>query len=257
MARAMIELIDVHKSFGSQQVLRGVDLRIEKGESVVIIGGSGSGKSVTLKHICGLLWPDKGKVIFDGEDITWTPELKMPRHRVRIGMLFQNAALFDSLPVWENITFGMIEHGMCAPAEALDIAREKLAMVGLEGSEFKMPAELSGGMRKRVALARAIAMNPEVILYDEPTTGLDPIMSDVINELIIETNEKLGVTSVTVTHDMKSAAKIADRIVMLYEGRFIADGSPDEIMNSDDPVVRQFVRGEARGPITDGRKAGR
>lgn len=250
----MIELRDVYKSFGAQQVLRGANLRVKKGESLVIIGGSGSGKSVALKNICGLMWPDSGKVFFAGEDITFTPELKMPKYRMRIGMLFQSAALFDSLAVWENVTFGLLEHKMCRQGEALDRAREKLAMVGLEGTEFKMPSELSGGMRKRVGLARAIAMNPDVILYDEPTTGLDPITSDVINRLIKDTNSQLGVTSISVTHDMKSAAMIADRIVMLYNGQFVAEGSPDEIMNSSDPFVRQFVRGEADGPITDARR---
>ncbi len=254
MTDIMIELRDVHKAFRHQTVLRGANLSIKRGESVVIIGGSGTGKSVALKHICGLMWPDSGRVFFDGRDITYTPELQMPQYRVRIGMLFQSAALFDSLPVWENVVFGALEHRMITKAEALDKAREKLEMVGLEGAEFKLPSELSGGMRKRVGLARAIAMNPEVILYDEPTTGLDPIMSDVINRLIKRTNSELGVTSVTVTHDMKSAAMIADRIVMLYEGKFMAQGTPTEIMNSDDPIVRQFVRGEAEGPITDQRK---
>ena len=250
----MIQLVDVYKSFGEQKVLRGAGLSVKKGESVVIIGGSGTGKSVALKHICGLLWPDKGKVFFDGNDITFTPELEMPKYRIRIGMLFQNAALFDSLPVCENIAFAMLEHNVCGRAEAMRRVAQRLKMVGLSGTENKMPSELSGGMRKRVGLARAIAMDPEVMLYDEPTTGLDPITSDVINELIIRTKRELGVTSISVTHDMKSACKIADRIVMLYEGKFFAEGTPDEIMNSDNPVVRQFVRGEAEGPITDRRR---
>ncbi|GAB4151300.1 MAG: ATP-binding cassette domain-containing protein [Planctomycetota bacterium] len=245
-----VSLQGVHKSFGSQHVLRGVDLDVAQGESVVIIGGSGTGKSVTLKNICGLIWPDRGRVFFDGKDITFTPELEMTAIRMKIGMLFQNAALFDSLPVWENIAFALLEHRLATKSEVMDIVAETLRMVGLPGVEYKMPSELSGGMRKRVGLARAIAMKPEVMLYDEPTTGLDPIMSDVINELIISTADTLGVTSISVTHDLKSAAKIADRIVMLYKGRIYASGTATEILESEDPVVRQFVRGEAEGPIT-------
>ena len=252
---AKIELREIHKAFGTLKILKGVNLSIQKGESVVIIGESGSGKSVTLKHVCGLIWPDKGQVFFDNEDITFTPELDMPKYRIKMGMLFQNAALFDSLTVAGNIAFGMLEHGSIDQASIPDKISETLRMVGLPGVEDKIPSELSGGMRKRVGLARAIAMNPEVMLYDEPTTGLDPIMSDVINDLIISTQEKLGVTSLTVTHDMKSAAKIADRIVMLYQGRIIAEGPPEEMMNSDHPIVRQFILGEAEGPITSAQKA--
>lgn len=250
MAKTKIELRAIHKSFGKEHVLRGLDLIVEEGESMVIIGGSGTGKSVTLKLICGLFWPDTGKVFFEGEDITNTPELEMPKYRIKMGMLFQSAALFDSLPVWENIAFGILEHDMMTMSEAKDRVENVLNTVGLPGIQNKMPSDLSGGMRKRVGLARAIAMGPEVMLYDEPTTGLDPIMSDVINKLIINTNEKLGVTSISVTHDLKSAAKIADRIVMLHKGKIVAQGTPDEIMNSEDPLVRQFVRGEAEGPFT-------
>ncbi|MFA4985328.1 MAG: ABC transporter ATP-binding protein [Candidatus Brocadiia bacterium] len=250
MSTPMIELQNISKSFGKQQVLKGLNLTVAKGESVVIIGSSGCGKSVTLKHICGLTWPDSGRILFDGEDITNKSDAQMTKYRIRIGMLFQNSALFDSLPVWENISFGLVEHKMCLRSDALSVVSEKLRMVGLPGIEYKMPSELSGGMRKRVSLARAIAMGPEVMLYDEPTTGLDPIMADVINGLIIRTNHELGVTSVSVTHDMKSAARIADRIVLLYEGRIIAEGTPEQILNSDDPYVRQFVRGEAVGPMT-------
>ena len=252
---AKIELREIHKSFGSMKILRGVNLSVKKGESVVIIGESGTGKSVTLKHICGLIWPDKGQVFFDGKDITNTPELDMPQYRVKIGMLFQNAALFDSLTVAGNIAFGLLEHGSIDKSDIPDKISDTLRMVGLPGVEDKIPSELSGGMRKRVGLARAIAMNPEVMLYDEPTTGLDPIMSDVINDLILSTQEKLGVTSISVTHDMKSAAKIADRIVMLYQGKVIAEGPPEEMMHSKHPIVKQFILGEAEGPITSAQKA--
>ncbi|HZR47821.1 MAG TPA: ABC transporter ATP-binding protein, partial [Candidatus Manganitrophaceae bacterium] len=208
----MIELIEVEKSFGANHVLRGVNLKIESGESMVVIGGSGTGKSVILKHIIGLIRPDSGKVLVDGKKISELPERELNEVRKLFGMLFQGAALFDSLSVWENVGFGLKEHRGLPDAEVREIARQKLAMVGLKGIEDRMPADLSGGMKKRVGLARAIAMDPRIILYDEPTTGLDPIMADVINDLIREMNQQLSVTSVTITHDMKSAYKIADKI---------------------------------------------
>ncbi len=245
----MIEIIDLHKSFGKKSVLRGINLHVERGESMVVIGGSGSGKSVLLKHIIGLLRPDKGQVIIDGTDITKLNEKELYEMRKRFGMLFQGAALFDSMTVWENVAFALIRHTGMSPKEAREIASEKLKLVGLTGVEDLMPSELSGGMKKRVGLARAIAHEPEIILYDEPTTGLDPIMADAINDLIINLREKLKVTSVTITHDMKSAYKIADTIAMLYDGRIIHSGTPEEIRNSDNPVVRQFVTGSATGPI--------
>lgn len=245
----MIKVKDVYKSFGQKHVLKGVSLEIKKGESMVIIGGSGSGKSVLLKHIIGLLKPDRGEVLIDGTDITRLGERQLYAVRRRFGMLFQGAALFDSLMVWENVAFALLRQKVVSEKEARQIASEKLKMVGLKGIEDLMPSELSGGMKKRVGLARAIAHNPEIILYDEPTTGLDPIMADAINELIISLQKRLNVTSVTITHDMTSAYKIADRIAMLYDGRIIEVGTPEEIRNTENPIVRQFVTGSATGPI--------
>jgi phospholipid/cholesterol/gamma-HCH transport system ATP-binding protein len=246
----MIELIDVHKSFGTNHVLRGINLKVDKGESVVVIGGSGSGKSVLLKHIMGLLKPDKGTVMIDNVDISKLNENELNELRKKFGMLFQSSALFDSMAVWENVGFGLKRHTQLSDVEIKKITIQKLKMVGLIRVEDLMPAELSGGMRKRVGLARAIAMEPEILLYDEPTTGLDPIRADVINDLIIEMKEKLNVTSVAITHDIKSAYKIADRIAMLYNGIIIGIGSPEEIKNTTDPVIKQFITGSAWGPIT-------
>ncbi|HHN65226.1 MAG TPA: ABC transporter ATP-binding protein [Nitrospirae bacterium] len=245
----MIEIVDLYKSFNDKEVLKGVDLEVKRGESIVIIGGSGSGKSVLMKHIIGLYRPDRGRVIVDGVEITGLDEKGLYEMRKRFGMLFQSAALFDSMPVWENVAFSLLRHTGLSPKKAKEIAIEKLRLVGLKDVEHLMPSELSGGMKKRVGLARAIAHDPEIILYDEPTTGLDPIMADAINELIIRLREQLKVTSVTITHDMTSAYKIADTIAMLYDGRIIQRGTPEEIRNSDNPVVRQFVTGSARGPI--------
>lgn len=245
----MIELKDIYKSFEGKDVLRGVNLKVKKGDSVVVIGGSGSGKSVLLKHIIGLLKPDSGTVIIDSTDISQLNEDGLHDIRKKFGMLFQSAALFDSMKVWENVGFGLKRHTHLTDPEIKEIAVQKLKMVGLVGVEDVMPSELSGGMRKRVGLARAIAMTPEILLYDEPTTGLDPIMADAINDLIIKMREELHVTSVAITHDMKSAYKIADTIAMLYNGVIIAEGSPVEIENTSDPIVRQFVDGSATGPI--------
>lgn len=245
----MIELIDIHKSFGLNYVLRGVNLKINKGESVVVIGGSGSGKSVILKHIIGLLKPDKGTVMVDNSDISKLSEEELNEVRKRFGMLFQSAALFDSMGVWENVGFGLRQHTHMHDEEIKEIAIKKLKMVGLVNVENLMPSELSGGMRKRVGLARAIAMEPEILLYDEPTTGLDPILADAINDLIINMRITLNITSVAITHDMKSAYKIADRIAMLYNGVIVGVGTPDEVRNTSDPVIRQFITGSASGPI--------
>jgi len=245
----MIELRDIHKSFEGKSVLRGVNLKVNKGESLVVIGGSGSGKSVLLKHIIGLLEPDKGSVFVKSTDLSHLDEVRLNEIRKKFGMLFQSAALFDSMTVWQNVGFSLKRHTGMTDREIKEAAIRKLRMVGLVGVEDEMPSELSGGMRKRVGLARAIAMEPEILLYDEPTTGLDPIMADAINELIIKMRERLHVTSVTITHDIKSAYKIADTVAMLYNGVIIAKGSPLEIQNSSDPVVSQFVEGRAEGPI--------
>lgn len=245
----MIQLIDVHKSFGDNHVLKGINLEIRKGETMVILGGSGSGKSVILKHIIGLLRPDRGRVIVAGKDLGTLKERALDELRKKFGMLFQGAALFDSLRVWENVGFAIRQQTHIRDEEIKEIAKEKLTMVGLRGVEELMPSELSGGMKKRVGLARAIATEPEILLYDEPTTGLDPIMADAINELVLEMKQRLHVTGVAITHDMTSAYKIADRIAMLYEGKILEVGTPEEIKNSKNPVVHQFVTGSAVGPI--------
>jgi phospholipid/cholesterol/gamma-HCH transport system ATP-binding protein len=245
----MIEIINMHKYFGKNHVLRGINLKIEKSESMVVIGGSGSGKSVLIKHIIGILKPDDGTVLINGVDITKLKENELYEVRKKFGMLFQGSALFDSLSVWENVTFALLRQKKMNEEELKGLAIEKLRLVGLVGVEDLMPSELSGGMKKRVGLARAIAHEPEILLYDEPTTGLDPIMADAINDLIVEMKQHLSVTSVAITHDMNSAYKIADRIAMLYEGKIIGIGTPDEIKNTQNPVIRQFITGSAMGPI--------
>lgn len=242
---SLIRLHQVSKAFGRLVVLDELDLSIQKGQSLVVIGASGTGKSVLLKHIVGLLKPDSGEVWFADHRVDEMNEKHLMDLRQRFGFLFQMGALFDSLTVAENISFPLVEHTNMSPAQIEETVTRKLAMVGLPGMQRKMPAQLSGGQRKRVALARAIALDPEVILYDEPTTGLDPVRSDVINQLIVKLQKELHVTSITVTHDMASAFKIADRIVMLHEGKIIFDGTPAEIQKSENPIVRQFVSGEA------------
>ncbi len=241
----IISLRNLHKRFGKLVVLDGVSLDIEAGKTIVILGPSGTGKSVLLKHIVGLLRPDKGEVYFEGVRIDELPERKLDPVRQNFGFLFQMGALFDSLSNIENIAFPLVEHTKLDKTEILRIAQQKLDMVGLPDIANKLPIELSGGMRKRVALARAIAMNPKVILYDEPTTGLDPIRSDVINELILKLQRELQITSIVVTHDMNSAFKVADRMVLLFEGKVRFDGTPDEMKSSTDPVVSRFISGEA------------
>jgi phospholipid/cholesterol/gamma-HCH transport system ATP-binding protein len=247
---AMIEITNLCKSFGSLQVLRGVNLSVEKGESMTVIGGSGSGKSVLIKHIIGLLFPDKGEVKVAGQVLNELDEEGLNEVRKKFGMLFQGAALFDSLTVGENVGFGLKQHTKMSDQEIRAIATQKLALVGLKDVEDKMPVDLSGGMKKRVGLARAIAMDPQIILYDEPTTGLDPITADAINDLIVDLRRKLGVTSVSITHDMHSAYKISDRIAMLYKGEIQEIGTPDEIKGTTNPIVKQFITGSAVGPIT-------
>ena len=245
-----IELQGVKKRFGQKVVLDGVDLKIGKGESVVIIGGSGSGKSVTIKSVLGIVRPDAGKIFVDGKETTHLPGRAREAVLKKFGMLFQGAALFDSLPVWENVAFGLIQGRGMGRKKAKDIAIAKLAKVGL-GSEVASlsPSELSGGMQKRVGLARAIAADPEILFFDEPTTGLDPIMADVINDLITSTVKDLGVTAISITHDMTSARKISDRIAMLYKGKIIWHGPTKDIDNSGNEYVDQFIHGRAEGPI--------
>lgn len=245
----MIELRDVSKRFGAQQVLAHASLSIARGETMVIIGRSGSGKSVMLKHIVGLLQPDAGSVYVEGEHIAALERDDLFRVRRKLGFVFQGAALFDSLSVGENVGLGLVHHTTMTPREIDERVRERLVLVGLEGVERKYPAELSGGMRKRVGVARAIAMDPAIVLYDEPTTGLDPIMSDVINELILRLQHTLGITSVVVTHDMTSAYKVGNHVAMLYQGAIIFHGTPEAVKSTDNPYVRQFIEGRATGPI--------
>ena len=239
----MIEVRDLHKSFGPQRVLNGVNLKIEKGESVVIIGRSGGGKSILLKHLIGLLSPDAGEVLIDEESIGRLNERQLLRVRKKFGMLFQGAALFDSMTVEENVAFPLRGERKWSAEEISQKVREALQMVELPGIEQKKPAALSGGMRKRVGLARAIVYQPEFLLYDEPTTGLDPIVADSIDRLIVCIRDQLKVTSVAVTHDMRSAARIGQRILMLHQGRIHATGTPEEILKSADPILHQFVNG--------------
>jgi len=248
----MIEIKSLYKSFDGKKVLNGVNLSIESGQTMVIIGRSGCGKSVLLKHIIGLMKPDSGELMIDGVDITRLKGGELEGLRLSFGMLFQGSALFDSLTVEENVGFNLIEHTKKDMDFIKRRVKECLAMVGLEGIESLSPAQLSGGMKKRVGLARAICMSPKIVLYDEPTTGLDPIMADGINNLIRELHSKIKVTSIVVTHDMVSAYKIGDKIAMLYNGSIIHSGSPDEIKNTANPIVRQFITGAATGPITDG-----
>jgi phospholipid/cholesterol/gamma-HCH transport system ATP-binding protein len=241
----IVQLRAVEKRFGPLEVLRGVDLDLERGKTTVVIGESGTGKSVLLKTMLGLLRPDAGMVFVEGQQIDTLREKDLVDIRRSFGYLFQMGALFDSLTVAENIAFPLAEHTKFTSEEIKRIVSEKLALVGLDGIQHKRPAELSGGQRKRVALARAIALDPKIILYDEPTTGLDPIRSDSINDLIIKLKNELAITSVVVTHDMTSAFKVADRILMLHRGHFIVDGTPDEIRNSTDLHVRRFITGDA------------
>jgi phospholipid/cholesterol/gamma-HCH transport system ATP-binding protein len=241
----MIEVRQLKKSFGSQLILAGVDLRIESSESAVIIGRSGGGKSVLLKHMIGLLRPDKGEVFVDGDRITCMNERQLLRVRRKFGMVFQGAALFDSMTVAENVAFGLRRHEHLTEAEVARRVAATLDLVDLPGTEKKKPAELSGGMRKRVGLARAIIYEPQIVLYDEPTTGLDPIVSDSIDQLIIRVRDQLKVTSVVVTHDMRSARRVGNHVFMLHEKKIYAHGAPEELFTSHDPIVRQFIDGVA------------
>lgn len=240
---AVVRMVDVHKRFGDLVVLNGIDVTLHAGQTTVIIGESGSGKSVLLKHIVRLLKPDRGAVYFHDQRIDTMSERALSTIRPRFGFLFQLSALFDSMTVGENIAFPIQEHRRLPRREVERIVARKLAMVGLDGIQEKWPADLSGGQKKRVALARAIALDPELILYDEPTTGLDPPRADVINELILKLQREMRVTSVVVTHDMTSATKVGDRILMLYQGKFVFDGSAEDVRRSDNPLVRSFLEG--------------
>lgn len=245
-----LRIRDLKKSFGSKVVLNGLDLDIGDGESVVVIGGSGTGKSVLLKCIIGLMEPDSGTIEIDGENVVGLPRSEREAYMRKFGMLFQGGALFDSLPVWENVAFGLIAAKHVDRAEARKVAVDKLAQVGLsEDVATLSPSELSGGMQKRVSLARAIATDPEIIFFDEPTTGLDPIMADVINDLIVKCTRELGATGLSITHDMASARKIADRVAMLYQGKIIWAGPVATIDSSGNDYVDQFINGRADGPI--------
>ncbi|MBQ9034864.1 MAG: ATP-binding cassette domain-containing protein [Alphaproteobacteria bacterium] len=246
MADNKIEIRNLYKAFGKKKVLDGLDLDVRKGESLVVIGGSGTGKSVLIKCIQGLLVPDCGSIKIDGKEVVGTKE---DIHQ-KMGMLFQGGALFDSLSVWENVAFRLLEHGNVSRRKARVEAIRVLRQVGLAPDVADLsPAELSGGMQKRVGLARAVISQPEIIFFDEPTTGLDPIMADVINDLIIESARGLGATTLTITHDMASARKIADRIAMLYQGKIIWSGTVKEMDKSDNPYLRQFISGSSQGPI--------
>jgi phospholipid/cholesterol/gamma-HCH transport system ATP-binding protein len=249
MSDSLIRLDNISKSFGRMKVLESISLDVQAGESICVIGLSGTGKSVLLKHLIRLMSPDSGRVLFEGKDIGEFDTDALVTMRRRFGMLFQGAALFDSMTVAENVGLSLLESRSHSREQIDEIVMEKLDMVGMADSREKLPSELSGGMRKRVGLARAIATNPDILLYDEPTSGLDPVTSDVIDDLIVELNQKLHVTSITVTHDMRSAFKIADRIVMLYGGRVEFDGTPDQVRSNPNPILQQFISGSARGPI--------
>lgn len=245
----IIVMNDIHKSFGDFKVHKGINVNIPKGAITVILGPSGTGKSVLLKQMMGLLMPDKGEIFVGGVDITKIDKKDLINVRKKFGMLFQNAALFDSMNVYDNVAFPLREHTKFNEKKIKEVVFEKLRLVGLKDVEKKLPSELSGGMRKRVGLARAIALEPDIILYDEPTTGLDPIMKDVVDNLIYDTQKQLGITSVVISHDIDSTYKIADYVTMIYDGKTTFNGSVEEFKNSDNPYVRQFTSGSMEGPI--------
>ncbi len=252
----VIRVENLTKMFNGNLVLDGLCLDVREGETVVVIGRSGCGKSVMLKHIVGLLRPDSGRVVVKGRDITNLGEKQLDEVRKLFGVVFQGSALFDSLTVEENVAFGLTEHTRMKRREIEEKVARCLEIVGMNGAQKKMPSELSGGMKKRVALARAVAFDPSIVLYDEPTTGLDPIMADAINELILSLGKKLSVTSIAVTHDMNSAYKIADRIAMLHQGKIVEEGTPEEIERCANPIVQQFIQGNAEGPLTRSPQSG-
>ena len=245
----MIRFENVSKKFGTFQVLNGVNLRFPKGKISVVVGRSGAGKSVILKHIMGFLKPDSGKVFLDEQDTSNWDDLQWRETRKKFGMLFQDSALFDSMNVWENVAFPLLEHTNKSRDEIDEIVRRKLRLVGLVNAEMKNPSDLSGGMRKRVGLARAIALDPEVVLFDEPSSGLDPIVTTVIDSLVLETQQETGCTYVVISHDMNSVYRIADKITMIYDGAVVIDASPTEVKETKNPLVHQFVNGELEGPF--------
>lgn len=245
-----VRVENLFKSFEDKKILKGVNMKVKKGESFVIIGGSGNGKSVLIKSIIGLLEPTSGSIFIDSLEVTKISSRERSKLMNKFGMLFQGGALFDSLKIWENISFELIQNKKMSKRDAKQLAVEKLKEVGMSPDVIGLfPSELSGGMQKRVSLARTIADNPEIIFFDEPTTGLDPIMSDVINDLIIKSSESLGATTITITHDLNSAKKIADNIAMIHEGKFIWEGKTEDLEHSDNPYVDQFISGSSKGPI--------
>jgi phospholipid/cholesterol/gamma-HCH transport system ATP-binding protein len=246
----MISLQHVDKTLGGKKVLDDMSIDVGRGDSYVIVGASGVGKSVTIKHIIGLIKPDRGHVVVDGQDITEMRPVDLNRFRRKFGMSFQEGALFDSMSVFENIAFPLRRHTKFTDSQIRERVDECLDMVHLEGVSSKRPSELSGGMRRRVGFARAISLKPEILLFDEPTTGLDPVISDVIADLIVEMDRTLNTTTVTITHDMKVAFKIADRVAMLYKGRIVEEGTPETFQQSQNPIVQQFIQGRAEGPLT-------
>jgi phospholipid/cholesterol/gamma-HCH transport system ATP-binding protein len=242
MKQPMVQIRNLHRHFGSQHVLKGVNLDIPQGQTTVIIGGSGCGKSVMLKHLIGLMSPDSGEILINGRNIFDLNQNEIKQVRTKMGMLFQDAALFDSMNVYENIAFPLREHTEFGEEKIAQLVAEKLKAVGLSGIEAKTPSQLSGGMRKRVGLARAIVLNPDIILYDEPTTGLDPVMSRAIDDLIVETQNSLGGTTIIISHDIRATLRIANKVAMLHDGRIVAEGTPQEILHSSNPIVRAFIR---------------
>jgi phospholipid/cholesterol/gamma-HCH transport system ATP-binding protein len=246
----MIQVVDLYKSFNGREVLRGVNLKVEKGQTLALIGGSGKGKSVLLRHIIGLTRPDRGKILIDNQDISRLRGKPLKRLKERFGIVFQGSALFDSLTVFENVAFPLREKSKMKLSQIRDSVLKELARVGLSGEENKYPAEISGGMKKRVALARCLVMNPEIVLFDEPTTGLDPLIGKAMHKLISECQKNLKFTSIIVTHEIPAIFSLVDRVAMLYDGKIIAVGTPDEIKTSKDPVIHQFIHGELEGPIS-------